>query len=431
MKDFNFFGKNNSVVKYFLVIMALFYITPSSSAAIEGTWVEIDNKVYGAKPDARGPIGGGEGYTEIITTGDYIVKKGTTVSELKTIIENAKAGEVVFLEGDVVISGTDLQDIQLGNGVTVASDRGRNGSLGALLINPFNGADIQREVFHVVGSNVRITGLRLEGLEHDDGSNHDTAEADWKGMTMAIRCEGDSLEVDNCEMYGWQWAAINLWTGADHYIHHNNIHHNWRWGYGYGVAIHYASAIIEYNYFNYQAHSIAGDGMLTWLPSYPVPCEFIARHNVQGDYTTHHSFDMHGYDNEKHRPLDGDEEEKPGAIAGQKMTIYNNTFQNEHVSWYNEWEGMPDEERIISPDVKIRGRSEELSKVYQNWFTIHPTESRAVATTVVDPNNNNLETFDNIYGNGYTTGGQEEQPQEVVDPNTFIIDPITKTLRIK
>ena len=38
------------------------------------TWVEIDNVVYGAKPDEQGSIGGGTTYANIITSGDYTVK---------------------------------------------------------------------------------------------------------------------------------------------------------------------------------------------------------------------------------------------------------------------------------------------------------------------------------------------------------------------
>ena len=37
--------------------------------------------IYGAKPDARGPIGGGEGYTKRVTGGDY------TVQDLEGLID--------------------------------------------------------------------------------------------------------------------------------------------------------------------------------------------------------------------------------------------------------------------------------------------------------------------------------------------------------
>ena len=41
--------------------------------ANDSTWVQIDDVVYGAKPDERGPIGGGEAYVNIITSGDSTV----------------------------------------------------------------------------------------------------------------------------------------------------------------------------------------------------------------------------------------------------------------------------------------------------------------------------------------------------------------------
>src|SRR5260221_1299619 len=35
------------------------------------TWAEIISKTYGAKPDERGPLSGGSGYTGIVTEGNY------------------------------------------------------------------------------------------------------------------------------------------------------------------------------------------------------------------------------------------------------------------------------------------------------------------------------------------------------------------------
>ena len=40
----------------------------------EVTWVEIDGTTYGARADDRGPIGGGAGYTNMVTHGDYSVE---------------------------------------------------------------------------------------------------------------------------------------------------------------------------------------------------------------------------------------------------------------------------------------------------------------------------------------------------------------------
>jgi hypothetical protein len=49
-------------------------VATASVVGGQPTWIELDGKVYEAKPDARGPIGGGNGYANIITQGDHTVK---------------------------------------------------------------------------------------------------------------------------------------------------------------------------------------------------------------------------------------------------------------------------------------------------------------------------------------------------------------------
>ena len=39
------------------------------------TFVSIDGKIYGALADEVGPIGGGVGYTRIVTKGDFVATK--------------------------------------------------------------------------------------------------------------------------------------------------------------------------------------------------------------------------------------------------------------------------------------------------------------------------------------------------------------------
>ena len=46
---------------------------PPTPQQVGQTCTEIDGQVYGAVPDELGPIGGGEGYSRIITEGDYSV----------------------------------------------------------------------------------------------------------------------------------------------------------------------------------------------------------------------------------------------------------------------------------------------------------------------------------------------------------------------
>ena len=51
----------------------MFFIVWPCIASEQPTWVEIENTVYGAKSDERGPIGGGNGYVNIIVKGDYAI----------------------------------------------------------------------------------------------------------------------------------------------------------------------------------------------------------------------------------------------------------------------------------------------------------------------------------------------------------------------
>ena len=53
------------------------------------TWKKIGDSIYGAKADETGPIGGGKGYQNIITSGDY------TVDSLESLIDAlAKASKI-------------------------------------------------------------------------------------------------------------------------------------------------------------------------------------------------------------------------------------------------------------------------------------------------------------------------------------------------
>ena len=76
------------------IVLALFCIAWSCVAADEPTWLEIDNTVYGARPDGRGPIGGGTGYTSITTKGDHTVKD---LDALLDALSKAKAGQTIFI----------------------------------------------------------------------------------------------------------------------------------------------------------------------------------------------------------------------------------------------------------------------------------------------------------------------------------------------
>lgn len=351
-------------MRFLNVFLSLTLVAGAGFGAEEATYVELNGEVYGAKADERGPIGGGAGYTAAVTSGDF------TASRLEELIEacaSAEEGQTVFVPGDAEIDFTTFVYIEelvlhVPGGVTLASDRGIDGSPGALL---FSDALDTRTLIKVDGPGVRVTGLRIRGpnkkryLDHhrrafrEGGGGH---EYYYKFPTQdGIRTAHGSLEVDNCDISGFGHAGICLRSGENHHIHHNFIHHCQYQGLGYGISHNKASSTIEYNLFDWNRHSIAGTGR----PG----CTYIARYNVELGTSLSHCFDMHGGRDRK----DGTD------IAGTAITIHNNTF------------------RAPQTPIAIRGVPEDTCEVYRNWFVEH-VPGKAVRA------GDKTNVYDNAYG---------------------------------
>ncbi len=340
-------------------------IAPVLAGEASQTWVEIDGVVYGAKPDARGPIGGGEGYRDIFTKGDF------TPGNLDALLEalaSAKRGQVVFLPPGTEIDLTariyiEQLVLEIPAGVTLAGDRGRDGSKGALLCSDALKTPV---MIRAAGPDVRITGLRLRGpnpkrcLEHHRrafGPGGDGRAYYYRfPVSDGVRTDFPSLEVDNCEISGFSHAGVFLRKGEGHAIHHNAIHHCQYQGLGYGVCHDRARSRIEFNRFDWNRHSIAGTGR----PG----CGYTARNNVECGTSLSHCFDMHGGRDRK----DGTD------IAGTEIEIARNTF------------------RAPKTPVVVRGVPEKRCLVRRNWFPRHPGPARAVRAEA------KTEVSDNAYG---------------------------------
>jgi hypothetical protein len=164
-----------------------------------------------------------------------------------------------------------------------------------------------------------------------------------------IQATHPHLEVDNCELWGWSHAAIDLRRGASKaYIHHNYIHHNQRSGLGYGVCHDQADSLIEANLFDWCRHHIAGTGR----PN----TSYEARYNLILENANGHSFDMHGGADRK----DGTD------IAGDWMKIHHNTFRATRV-----------------PAFVIRGIPTQEAEIHHNWFLHYDLESAVRQTNAV------------------------------------------------
>jgi hypothetical protein len=90
-------------MKNLAILMAAICPILSGASGDEPTWVEIEGVVYGAKPDHRGPIGGGAGYVNIVTRGDYTVNN---LDELLNALSRAKTGQIIFITTIFIIVST-------------------------------------------------------------------------------------------------------------------------------------------------------------------------------------------------------------------------------------------------------------------------------------------------------------------------------------
>ncbi len=333
--------------------------------APDPTWVEIGGVVFGAKADSRGPIGGGAGYGDIVTSGDYTV---TSVDALLDALSKAKAGQVVFIPGETEIDLTariyiERLVLEVPGGVTLAGERGHKGSKGALLSSDALKTPV---MIRAGGPNVRVTGLRVRGPNPKRYIAHHSRSFRKRGKgsdyyyklptSNGIVTDHDALRVDNCEVSAFSHGGIYLRAGKDHHVHHSYIHHCQYQGLGYGICHNKAGSLIEQNLFDWNRHSIAGTGR----PG----CGYVARNNVELGTSLSHCFDMHG----------GRDRNDGTDIAGTFIEIANNTF------------------RAPQTPIVIRGVPETGCIVHHNWFPKHDGARQAVRASA------RTKVTDNVYG---------------------------------
>jgi len=299
-----------------------------------------DDETFGCEANPTGdPIGGGEGYSQIYETGDHVVG---TPDELIAALEAAQPGEVIYVPHGVEIDLTGQPTLTIPEGVTLAGSRGRGGSPGALLH-----MDDAGRMFTAGGPEVRLTGLRFRGHYAGDErigtSSYFVSIGHWAN------------EVDNCEIFNFNVAAIGVGSGAlDCQIHHNYIHHNQRGGLGYGISLSSSDVHIIANIFDYCRHHIASSGS----PG----SGYEAAWNLVLEHATSHHFDMHG----------GRDRGDATDIAGDWLNIHHNTF------------------RGARRHVAIRGVPSDGAEIHHNWFATEPGD--AVST------GGNTRIYRNVYG---------------------------------
>jgi len=298
---------------------------------------------YGAEVNPTGdPIGGGEGYRRILSPADAHVVVGTR-DELIAALAKAETGQVVYVADEAEIDLSGLKDIVIPAGVTLASGRGSRGSKGGRLSTSRLDA---YPLLKTGGPGVRMTGLRLAGPDPERRSEQ-MAALDKQGKyysipnSLGIVAKHPGFECDNCEVYGWSYVGVGLWCdkGRGH-VHHCHIHHNQRYGLGYGVSALCNDALIEANHFDYGRHYIASSGK----PG----CAYEARYNLFGEHATRHMVDMHG----------GRDREDGTTVAGDWVHVHHNTFMK----------ALSPETNVVVNSVIVRGVPRKWVKIHHNWF---------------------------------------------------------------
>ena len=303
----------------------------------------VADETFGCEANPTGnPIGGGTGYSEIFTDGDFTVR---TVDEFFAALKKAKAGQRVFLPDGVEIDLTGRRNIDIPGGVTLAGTRGLNGSAGALLFTTLRES---HRLFRTTGDSARLTGLRFRGAY--GGTKR---VSDHSGF-LSIGHFG--TEVDNCEVFDFPVSGIGVSASALRVrIHHNFIHNCQRGGLGYGISTGASDVRIIANKFDACRHHIASGGR----PG----SGYEAAWNLVGPHATSHHFDMHG----------GRDRGDATDIAGDWLLIHHNTFQGGR-----------------HRHVVIRGVPSQGAEIHHNWF-VGPTGERVISR-------GNTKIFRNVHG---------------------------------
>lgn len=335
-------------------------------------------KDYGAEANPTGePIGGGHGYSRIITSGNYTVGNR---QELLDALKKAKSGQVVYIKPDAEIDLSGFVHIRIPDGVILAGNRGQDGAKGPL-IHTRKLAEHPYPVLFDLGDKTRFTGLRLRGPDPDYADyTQQTKDASYKAAARAI-AGGVGSEIDNCEISNFYRDGV-VANVRDVYIHHNFLHDIAAYPVIVGGKV--GTALVEANIIRWGWHSIAGTG--TPHTGYEARYNIFEPHSIPtavfGEVS--HCLDQHAYRKAYHgREYNG------LHIGGDYLNWHHNTVVLDGPS--------------TSPDrtlgMKIRGTPQSLARVYNNWFqTTNISQALGPYGGPREQAHGNVWIYNNVYG---------------------------------
>ena len=311
-------------------------------------------EVYGAEALPGLPFGGGPTYDRIVTAGDATVTV-TSVGDLIACLPDLSPGSCVFIPGSACLDftanhyGDKLPPLVVPAGVTVASDRGHDGSPGALLVSD----DVSLSAFFETGGDgCRFTGFRLRGPARGEYFEH------WRRTTgggapgyyalptlRGIVCGHSTTVIDNLLLSEFSHAGILVASG-DCNISASHIAGCRRKGLGYGITVRQASAIIHRNIFGENRHSIASTG--------EPGSSYRVRNNLFVAQGSSHTVDVH--------------KDASTSAAGDSIDVQSNCFSHP----------------AAHPAVYLRALPTGLCLVRRNWFqNYHASGVKAVRVNTI------------------------------------------------
>jgi len=320
-----------------------------------------DDEGTNTDPPSDEPVGGGAGYGDILTESDADVVV-STVSELERELSSATSGDVIFVDGDAELDVTNMH-VDMAAGVTLASDRGRDGSSGATLYNTA-----------ITEHNIRAYGGRITGLDVRGAYPGDDTTSDWGDRGIATY---GPVEIDNCEVRGFSTAAIQCrgHDGGSAHVHHCFIHNNNGNSRGYGVAVLGNSGRdggiprVNHCFFENDRHSVTTDG--------GPGTGFISEYN-------HFSPTTWRWPSDAHQSNEND------GYASDVIVIRNCIFE----ATRERFGGGSDVQAHAA-----RGPARESADVYQNWF-FHNSDGEAISYS--GGAEGSYSVYDNHYGEDAT-----------------------------
>lgn len=244
--------------------------------------------------------------------GEESVAPVTTLAQLKSRLAQAKAGAVIRIAINAVFDMTDEQPLLVDKPVSIVGNTAYGDPARPLFLH--RGKLLP--VIIISSPGVKLAGLKIEGTE-TDSKKKEIIELNNQGIsgvyqfpiTRGIEVNSSDVSILNCELLGFSHAAISLNGAKNAVVAFNTIHHNQRWGLGYGVVLSgNATALVQWNRFDFNRHSIAGTG-------HPGQA-YEASHNLFGKDHIDTPLDMHG----------GKDRKDNTQIAGRKVDMHDNTI---------------------------------------------------------------------------------------------------------